>query len=58
MAARPDKLSLLSGIDCPADLRRLPVAKLASLAKELREFLRGTGPGTAQSRECLRSASG
>ena len=39
MTARPEKHSLLSGIDCPADLRRLPVAKLASLAKELREFL-------------------
>src|ERR1700732_985775 len=39
MSARPDKHSLLSAIDCPADLRRLPVAKLTSLAKELREFL-------------------
>jgi 1-deoxy-D-xylulose-5-phosphate synthase len=39
MTDRPDKHSLLSGVDCPADLRRLPVAQLTSLAKELREFL-------------------
>jgi 1-deoxy-D-xylulose-5-phosphate synthase len=42
MTSRTDKHSLLSGIDCPADLRRLPVAKLTSLAKELREFLIGS----------------
>jgi 1-deoxy-D-xylulose-5-phosphate synthase len=39
MTSRPDKPSLLNGIECPADLRRLPIAKLTSLAKELREFL-------------------
>jgi 1-deoxy-D-xylulose-5-phosphate synthase len=30
---------LLAAIDSPADLRRLPVAKLPALARELREFL-------------------
>ena len=39
MTAAPDKYPLLSTIDTPADLRRLPVGKLPSLARELREFL-------------------
>jgi 1-deoxy-D-xylulose-5-phosphate synthase len=39
MTAAPDKYPLLSAIAKPADLRRLPVAKLAALARELREFL-------------------
>ena len=39
MPAAPDKYPLLSTIDTPADLRKLPVGKLPSLARELREFL-------------------
>jgi 1-deoxy-D-xylulose-5-phosphate synthase len=35
----PDNYPLLSDIASPADLRRLPVAKLPALARELREFL-------------------
>jgi 1-deoxy-D-xylulose-5-phosphate synthase len=35
----PDNYPLLSDITSPADLRRLPVAKLPALARELREFL-------------------
>ncbi|MGH8227657.1 MAG: 1-deoxy-D-xylulose-5-phosphate synthase [Steroidobacteraceae bacterium] len=34
-----DPFPLLAGIDSPADLRRLPQAKLPQLAAELREFL-------------------
>src|ERR1700741_5372621 len=34
-----DKYPLLVGITAPADLRRLPVSKLPTLARELREFL-------------------
>jgi 1-deoxy-D-xylulose-5-phosphate synthase len=34
-----DNYSLLESIDTPADLRRLPAAKLAELAEELRRFL-------------------
>jgi 1-deoxy-D-xylulose-5-phosphate synthase len=39
MPAASDKYPLLSTIDSPADLRKLPVAKLPELAGELREFL-------------------
>ncbi len=39
MAATPEKYPLLESIDSPADLRRLPSAKLPELAKQLREFL-------------------
>ena len=39
MSISPDKYPLLSGIDSPADLRRLPAGKLPELARELREFL-------------------
>jgi 1-deoxy-D-xylulose-5-phosphate synthase len=39
MTAAPDKYPLLTSIASPADLRRLPVAKLPALARELREFL-------------------
>src|SRR6201997_5528935 len=39
MNAAPDKYPLLYAIESPADLRRLPVAKLPALAEELREFL-------------------
>ena len=39
MTAVPDKYPLLSAIETPADLRRLPVGKLPGLARELREFL-------------------
>ncbi|MGB6449758.1 MAG: 1-deoxy-D-xylulose-5-phosphate synthase N-terminal domain-containing protein, partial [Steroidobacteraceae bacterium] len=34
-----DTFPLLTGIDSPADLRRLPQGKLPQLAGELREFL-------------------
>jgi 1-deoxy-D-xylulose-5-phosphate synthase len=37
--SRPDLYPLLTGIDAPADLRRLPEAKLVPLAGELRQFL-------------------
>ncbi len=39
MSATPSTYPLLESIDTPADLRRLPPAKLAELASELREFL-------------------
>ena len=39
MTAPSDKYPLLSAIETPADLRRLPLAKLPAVAKELREFL-------------------
>ena len=39
MSELPDNYPLLSDIASPADLRRLPVAKLPALARELREFL-------------------
>jgi 1-deoxy-D-xylulose-5-phosphate synthase len=39
MSADPDKYPLLTAIARPADLRRLPAAKLPALARELREFL-------------------
>jgi 1-deoxy-D-xylulose-5-phosphate synthase len=39
MTGPPDKYPLLGSIDTPADLRRLPAAKLPALAAELREFL-------------------
>ncbi len=35
----PDTEPLLPSLDCPADLRRLPLARLPELAAELREFL-------------------
>lgn len=35
----PEKYPLLETIDTPADVRRLPAAKLALLAQELRQFL-------------------
>jgi 1-deoxy-D-xylulose-5-phosphate synthase len=34
-----DKYPLLAAIETPADVRRLPIAKLPALARELREFL-------------------
>jgi 1-deoxy-D-xylulose-5-phosphate synthase len=38
--ARPSvNAPMLSSIDCPADLRRLPLSKLPALAAELRQFL-------------------
>jgi 1-deoxy-D-xylulose-5-phosphate synthase len=39
MAEPPSTYPLLESIDEPADLRRLPPAKLAELASELRQFL-------------------
>jgi 1-deoxy-D-xylulose-5-phosphate synthase len=39
MSNAPDKYPLLATIEAPGDLRRLPVAKLPALARELREFL-------------------
>jgi len=39
MTAPPDKYPLLSAIETPADLRRLPLSRLPALASELREFL-------------------
>ena len=39
MSVAPDKYPLLTPIETPADLRRLPVARLPELAGELREFL-------------------
>ena len=39
MTPPPDKYPLLSAIHTPADLRRLPVARLPAVAKELRDFL-------------------
>jgi 1-deoxy-D-xylulose-5-phosphate synthase len=39
MSAPSDKYPLLSRIESPADLRRLPVTDLTTLADELREFL-------------------
>ena len=39
MAEPPITYTLLESIDSPADLRRLPPAKLAELAAELRQFL-------------------
>ncbi|MBV8342031.1 MAG: 1-deoxy-D-xylulose-5-phosphate synthase [Gammaproteobacteria bacterium] len=39
MGVSLDKYPLLAAIATPADLRRLPVAKLPALAAELREFL-------------------
>jgi 1-deoxy-D-xylulose-5-phosphate synthase len=39
MTPPPDKYPLLSAIETPADLRRLPVARLPAVTKELREFL-------------------
>ncbi|HUJ53634.1 MAG TPA: 1-deoxy-D-xylulose-5-phosphate synthase [Steroidobacteraceae bacterium] len=39
MSIAPDKYPLLAPIETPADLRRLPVARLPELASELREFL-------------------
>src|SRR5271163_4054149 len=39
MDAAPDRNSLLETIASPADLRRLPAAKLLELATELRQFL-------------------
>jgi 1-deoxy-D-xylulose-5-phosphate synthase len=39
MSADLNKYPLLAGIAAPADLRRLPVSKLPTLARELREFL-------------------
>jgi 1-deoxy-D-xylulose-5-phosphate synthase len=39
MSVAPDKYPLLATIATPADLRRLPVAKLSALATELRQFL-------------------
>src|ERR1700719_1162293 len=39
MSSPPDNYPLLYAIESPADLRRLPAAKLPALAAELREFL-------------------
>ena len=39
MTAPPENYALLESIDTPADLRRLPAAKLGELAQELRRFL-------------------
>jgi 1-deoxy-D-xylulose-5-phosphate synthase len=39
MSASPESYPLLESIDYPADLRRLPTAKLTELAEELRRFL-------------------
>ena len=39
MSVAPDKYPLLAAIATPADLRRLPVAKLSAVANELRQFL-------------------
>ncbi len=39
MSPAPESYPLLSAIDSPADLRRLPVNRLPALADELREFL-------------------
>jgi 1-deoxy-D-xylulose-5-phosphate synthase len=39
MTAPPDKYPLLSSIETPADLRRLPLGKLPELCTELRQFL-------------------
>ncbi|MEP6886439.1 MAG: 1-deoxy-D-xylulose-5-phosphate synthase [Gammaproteobacteria bacterium] len=39
MSVDPEKYPLLQSIDSPADLRRLPAARLAELADELRQFL-------------------
>ena len=39
MSVAPDKYPLLATIATPADLRRLPGAKLSALATELRQFL-------------------
>ncbi|MBV9620806.1 MAG: 1-deoxy-D-xylulose-5-phosphate synthase [Gammaproteobacteria bacterium] len=39
MASAPDPYPLLSAIDSPAALRRLPVTQLPAVAHELREFL-------------------
>jgi len=39
MTAPPDKYPLLSSIETPADLRRLPLGKLPELCAELRQFL-------------------
>ena len=39
MADPPEKYPLLESIDYPADLRRIPAAKLPALAAELRQFL-------------------
>jgi 1-deoxy-D-xylulose-5-phosphate synthase len=39
MSLPPDNYPLLCAIESPADLRRLPAAKLPALAAELREFL-------------------
>ena len=39
MTAPPESYPLLESIDSPADLRRLPAAKLGELAQELRRFL-------------------
>ena len=39
MTAPPDSYPLLESLATPADLRRLPAAKLGELAQELRQFL-------------------
>jgi 1-deoxy-D-xylulose-5-phosphate synthase len=39
MVVAPENYPLLESIDTPADVRRLPAAKLAALAAELRQFL-------------------
>jgi len=39
MTGPSDNQPLLASLDSPADLRRLPVAKLPALAEELRQFL-------------------
>src|ERR1700728_2915890 len=39
MTAPPENYPLLESIDTPADLRRLPAAKLTEVAEELRQFL-------------------
>src|ERR1700691_4979794 len=39
MIGPSDNAPLLASLECPADLRRLPVSKLPALAAELRQFL-------------------
>ena len=39
MTGSPENYPLLEAIETPANLRRLPIAKLADLAAELRQFL-------------------
>ena len=40
MSGAPDRYPLLTALDVPADLRRLPLTQLPTLAGEVRSFLR------------------